>query len=124
MEQLEQTFHLSCERQTSMIVSPDILCLVQRQALPSDTAFGCQSLVQVTPEALQPVDMAVFLAAEGLVGLPWKDQSVHIAPGGNTRVAGDCVGADCRPRRDLQLLYKVDYGEALWISQATWIQIN
>src|SRR3989338_6617421 len=77
-----------------MVVAPDVLGQVERQALPPDAALGGQAALQVAPEALEAVDVA--LAATIRAGTV-AHEPVDVALGGDAGVAGEGVGPDGGP---------------------------
>src|SRR3990172_4411730 len=74
-----------------MIIAPDILCQVEGQPFPPDSSFGCQTPLQIAPEALQPIDMAALAVAEGLAVV---HQPMDVASCRHASIAGERVRAD------------------------------
>ena len=91
MKQLEQCLNLFWSQQTPMIVAPDILSKIEGQPFSADSPFGCQTPLEITPEALQAVDVAPLPIAERLVVV---HKPVDVAPRCDARVAGKGVRAD------------------------------
>ena len=74
-----------------MIVAPDILSKIEGQPFSADSPFGCQTPLEITPEALQAVDVAPLPIAERLAVV---HKPVDVAPRCDARVAGKGVRAD------------------------------
>ena len=91
MKQLEQCLNLFWSQQTPMIVAPDILSKIEGQPFSADSPFGCQTPLEITPEALQAVDVAPLPIAERLAVV---HKPVDVAPRCDARVAGKGVRAD------------------------------
>ncbi len=83
--------NLFWSRQTPMIVAPDILSKIEGQPFSADSPFGCQTPLEITPEALQAVDVAPLPIAERLAV---DHKPVDVAPRCDARVAGKGVRAD------------------------------
>ena len=85
LKQLEQCLNLFWSQQTPMIVAPDILSKIEGQPFSADSPFGCQTPLEITPEALQAVDVAPLPIAERLAVV---HKPVDVAPRCDARVAG------------------------------------
>ena len=97
-QESHELLHLLIDRQAPMVVPPDVLRQVERQALLANPTFGRQPALQVAPEPLQAVDVGAARAS--VLPLAVLDQTMHVALGGNPRVAGQGVRADGRAAAD------------------------
>ena len=75
--------NLFWSQQTPMIVAPDILSKIEGQPFSADSPFGCQTPLEITPEALQAVDVAPLPIAERLAVV---HKPVDVAPRCDARV--------------------------------------
>ena len=82
-----------------MIVSPHIFPQVQRQFFPSNSPFGGQFPLQVTPETFQPIDVVSFPVA--VLFLSVVHQAVNKSPGGDSRIGSPGIRTDGRTGGDL-----------------------
>ncbi len=82
-----------------MIVPPDILGQVKRQALFPDAPFGSQLALQISPEAFQAIDMVSGPVA--VLAFAVFHDPMDIALGCNPGIASPGIGADDRAVLDL-----------------------
>jgi len=93
-QEMYELLDLLRHRETPVIVAPDVLGQVPRQALAPNAALGRQPALEVAPEALQAVDVPAPAIAELALAVGYEP--VDIALGRDARVAEPGVRTDDR----------------------------